>query len=69
MRGTAYAVLLLFLLWMVFAIRTCTTDFNFTICDAICDRRGRNLASVEPGLITRCMCGSRKPAPKNMEKP
>jgi hypothetical protein len=68
MRGTAYAVFLLFCVWIVMVIRMSCTDVNMVVCENLCDRRGRELASMEPGLFTKCNCGERKKAPGSFRR-
>jgi hypothetical protein len=49
-------------------IRMSCTDVNMVVCENLCDRRGRELASMETGLFTKCNCGSRKKAPGSFRR-
>lgn len=60
MKGAAFVALLIFIIWLAFVIRMSNTDFAMGVCQSICDTRGRELASISPGFVTKCNCGARK---------
>lgn len=69
MRGAAILAVLVVFIWLLSVIRMQCQDFNFEMCAYVCDRKGRELSSVESGFFTRCNCGAKKFIRKNMKKP
>jgi hypothetical protein len=68
MRGTAYAVFLIFCIWIVMVLRMSCHETVGQVAENLCDRQGRTLKSVEPGLFTKYRCGERKPAERSLRR-
>lgn len=46
------------------------TGLHLSVCEYVCDRRGRELASVSPGMIlVKCNCGKLKKVPPDLKRP
>lgn len=68
MRGFAVLALLLFGIWLMITIRMSCTGLNRSVCEALCEAKGRDLASMSPGVITQCICGGRIKIPPSLRR-
>lgn len=70
-RALAIIALLIFTLYLVLGLRRCAMSENTpaSVCTALCDQRGRELASFRVKTITvDCLCGKTKKV-KTLNKP
>lgn len=70
MRLGVTLALIVFMMWAISSIRQCAApEVGLRVCTKLCDIRGRELASISPGLVTTCMCGAVKKAPPTLKRP
>lgn len=68
MRAAGILAFIVFGVWVLLMVRFSCTELNFAVCESLCDAKGRELASVQVGFITKCNCGKRK-LDRSMGKP
>lgn len=58
MRSAGYVIALMFIGWMVTMIRFNCTNIDRSRCQAMCQAKGKEMRSLERGLIVTCRCAT-----------
>lgn len=70
MRSIIVAGIIVVIVAFILMARKSWTDLHLSVCEYICDRRGRELSSVSPGMIVvNCFCGKPKKVPPDLKRP